>query len=71
MIVIITIIIIIIVILVVVVVDDDNYYWVYSASDHPFQVYFKVRQNRVFGQQIEKTLFKLLNLHIYIYLYLV
>ena len=68
---IIIIIIIIIIILVVVVVDDDTYYWVYSSSDHPFQVYFKVRQNRVFGQQIEKTVFKLFNFHRYIYLYLV
>ena len=32
------------VILVVVVVDDDTYYWVYLSSDHPFQVYYKVRQ---------------------------
>ena len=32
------------VILVVVVVDDDTYYWVYLSSNHPFQVYYKVRQ---------------------------
>ena len=30
--------------IVVVVVDDDTYYWVYLSSDHPFQVYYKVRQ---------------------------
>ena len=23
---------------------DDTYYWVYLSSDHPFQVYYKVRQ---------------------------
>ena len=28
----------------VVVVDDDTYYWVYLSSDHPFQVFYKVRQ---------------------------
>ena len=38
------IIIIIILIVVVVVVDDDTDYWVYSSSDHLFQVYYKVRQ---------------------------
>ena len=32
------------VISVVVVVDDDTYYWVYLSSNHPFQVYYKVRQ---------------------------
>ena len=26
------------------VVDDNTYYWVYSSSDHLFQVYYKVRQ---------------------------
>ena len=35
---------IIIIIILVVVVDDDTYYWVYLSSDHPFQVYYKVRQ---------------------------
>ena len=24
--------------------DDDTYYWVYLSSDHPFQVYYKVRK---------------------------
>ena len=38
------IIIIIIITVVVVFVDDDTYYWVYLSSDHPFQVYYKVRQ---------------------------
>ena len=37
------IIIIIIIIDVIVVVNDDTYYWVYWSSDHPFQVYCKVR----------------------------
>ena len=32
------------VVVVVVVFDDDTYYWVYLSSDHPFQVYYKVRQ---------------------------
>ena len=32
------------VIVVVVVVYDDTYYWVYLSFDHPFQVYYKVRQ---------------------------
>ena len=32
------------VILVVGVVDDDTYYWVNLSSEHPFQVYYKVRQ---------------------------
>ena len=32
------------VILVFVVVDDDTYYWVYLSSNHPVQVYYKVRQ---------------------------
>ena len=41
---IIIIIIIIIIVVVVVVVDDDTYYGVYLSSDHPFQVYYKVRQ---------------------------
>ena len=36
--------IIIIIIVVVVVVDDDTYYWIYLSSDHPFKVYYKVRQ---------------------------
>ena len=36
--------IIIIITVVVVFVDDDTYYWVYLSSDHPFQVYYKVRQ---------------------------
>ena len=27
----------------VVIVRDDIYYWVYLSSDHPFQVYYKVR----------------------------
>ena len=31
-------------VILVVVVDDDTYYWVYLSSDHPFQVYYKVRQ---------------------------
>ena len=35
--------IIIIIIDVIVVVNDDTYYWVYWSSDHPFQVYCKVR----------------------------
>ena len=34
----------VIIIVVVVVVDDNTYYWVYWSSDHPFQVYYKVRQ---------------------------
>ena len=34
----------IIVAVVVVVVGNDTYYWVYLSSDHPFQVYYKVRQ---------------------------
>ena len=34
----------IIVVFVVVVFDDDTYYWVYLSSEHPFQVYYKVRQ---------------------------
>ena len=42
--VIIIIIIIIIIIVVVVVVDDYTYCWVYLSSDHPFQVYYKMRQ---------------------------
>ena len=33
----------IIIVIVVVVVDDDTFYWVYLSSDHPFQVYYKVR----------------------------
>ena len=37
-------IVIIIVAVVVVVVGNDTYYWVYLSSDHPFQVYYKVRQ---------------------------
>ena len=37
-------IVIIIVVVVVVVVGNDTYYWVYLSSDHPFQVYYKVRQ---------------------------
>ena len=24
--------------------DDDTYYWFYLSSDHPFQVYYKVRE---------------------------
>ena len=52
-------IIIIVLVVSVAVVDDDTYCWVYLSSDHPFQVYFKVRQNRGFGQQISKTVFKL------------
>ena len=31
-------------VVVVVVVDDDTFYWVYFSSDHPFRVYYKVRQ---------------------------
>ena len=34
----------IIVVVVAVVVDDDTYYRVYLSSDHPFQVYYQVRQ---------------------------
>ena len=34
----------IIVVFVVVVFDDDTYYWVYLSFEHPFQVYYKVRQ---------------------------
>ena len=37
------IIIVIIVVVVVVVVGNDTYYWVYLSSDHPCQVYYKVR----------------------------
>ena len=37
-------IVIIIVAVVVVVVGNDTYYWVYLSSDHPFQVYYEVRQ---------------------------
>ena len=37
-------IIIIVVVVVVVVLDDDTYYWAHLSSDHPFQVYYKVRQ---------------------------
>ena len=41
----ITIIIIFNIIIIIIIVDDDTYYWVYlSSSDHPFQVYYKVRQ---------------------------
>ena len=36
--------IIIIIIIVVVVLNDDIYYWAHLSSDHPFQVYYKVRQ---------------------------
>ena len=28
----------------VVVLDNDTYYWAHLSSDHPFQVYYKVRQ---------------------------
>ena len=35
---------IIVIVVVVVVLDDDTFYWVYLSSDHPFQVYYKVRQ---------------------------
>ena len=35
---------VIIIVVVVVVVGNDTYYWVYLSSDHPFQVYYKVRQ---------------------------
>ena len=31
-------------IVVVVVFDGDTFYWVYSSSDQPFQVYYKVAQ---------------------------
>ena len=37
-------IIIVAVVVVVFVVGNDTYYWVYLSSDHPFQVYYKVRQ---------------------------
>ena len=40
----IVIIIVAVVVVVVVVVGNDTYYWVYLSSDHPFQVYYKVRQ---------------------------
>ena len=33
-----------VIIIVVVIVDNDTYYWVYLSSDHPFQVYDKVRR---------------------------
>ena len=33
-----------IIIIIIIIVDDDTYYWVYLSSDHPFQVYYKVRQ---------------------------
>ena len=39
------IIVIIVVVVVVVVVGNDTYYWVYLSSDHPCQVYYKVRQS--------------------------
>ena len=35
---------ILVVVVVAVVVDDDTYDWAYLSSDHPFQVYYKVRQ---------------------------
>ena len=35
---------ILVVVVVAVVVDDDTYDWSYLSSDHPFQVYYKVRQ---------------------------
>ena len=33
-----------IIVVFVVVFDDDTYYWVYLSFEHPFQVYYKVRQ---------------------------
>ena len=36
--------------IVVVVVGGDTYYWVNLSSDHPFQVYFKVRQLNILLQ---------------------
>ena len=56
------IILVVVVVVVVVVVNDDTYYWVYLFSDPPFLVYSKLRQNRVFGRQTERTVFKLFNL---------
>ena len=35
---------VVVVVVVAVVVDDDTYDWAYLSSDHPFQVYYKVRQ---------------------------
>ena len=35
---------VIVIIIIAVVVGNDTYYWVYLSSDHPFQVYYKVRQ---------------------------
>ena len=38
----------------VVVVGDDTYYWVYVSSDHPFQVYCKLRQ--LFYYKVQQVL---------------
>ena len=35
---------VIVIIIIAVVVGNDTYYWVCLSSDHPFQVYYKVRQ---------------------------
>ena len=49
--------IIIIIIIVVVVLNDDIYYWAHLSSDHPFQVYYKVRQF-IFITKCDKCYYK-------------
>ena len=52
---IIIIIIIFVIIIFVVAVDDNSYYWFYVSSDHPFQVYYKVRQVWRLWQEVTGT----------------